>query len=186
MKKQLLFPLFLFMGPAVTAQESSLQEAAATRILVAYFSASGTTAAAARQLAAVTDADLFAITPEKPYDAADLDWHDARSRSSEEMNDPQSRPALARTCDRMSDYEVVFIGYPIWWDLAPRIVNTFLESHALKGKRLIPFATSGGSSITHSVFNLKELYPGLDWMEGRLLNRTDEATVRRWVGTLGL
>ena len=116
----------------------------------------------------------------------DLDWHDARSRSSVEMNDPQSRPALSRTCDRMSDYEVVFIGYPIWWDLAPRIVNTFLERHDLKGKRLIPFATSGGSSITHSVLNLKQLYPNRDWTEGRLLNRADEAAVRRWVGTLGL
>lgn len=186
MKKRLLFPLFLFMGGSVLAQGPSTAEPREGRILVAYFSATGTTAETARRLAAATGADLFAITPEQPYTAADLDWHNARSRSSVEMNDPQSRPALAGTCKRMADYGVVFIGFPVWWDLAPTVVNTFIESHDLRGKTVIPFATSGGSSITNSVRMLKRSYPDLDWRDGKLLNRSDEATIRRWVGTLGL
>lgn len=163
-----------------------MPESADSRILVAYFSATGTTAATARQLAAATDGDLFAITPEKPYTAADLNWHDARSRSSVEMKDPQSRPALARKNDRMAGYDIVFIGYPIWWDLAPTVVNTFIESHDLAGKTVIPFATSGGSTITNSVRMLRRSYPQLDWRDGKLLNRADEAMLRRWVESLGL
>lgn len=186
MKKRLLFPLFLFMGSSVMAQEPPTSESREGGILVAYFSATGTTAETARRLAAATDADLFAITPEQPYTAADLDWHNARSRSSVEMKDPQSRPALAGTCKRMERYKVVFIGFPVWWDLAPTVVNTFIESHDLKGKTVIPFATSGGSSITNSVRMLQRSYPELDWRDGKLLNRSDEEALRRWVGSLGL
>ena len=186
MKKQLLIPLFLFMGTTMTpAQKPSTHDTPIPRMLVAYFSATGTTAVAARQLAAATGADLFAITPGKPYTAADLDWHDSRSRSSLEMNDPQSRPALEGRCERMKEYDVVFIGYPIWWDLAPRIINTFIESHDLKGKTVIAFATSGGSGISHSVSMLKRDYPDLNWKEGRLLNRANDKSLRNWLASLG-
>lgn len=102
------------------------------------------------------------------------------------MNDPKAHPALKGKKEGMDGYDVVFIGYPIWWDAAPRIINTFIESHGLKGKRLIPFATSGGSGIAQSVKALRKQYPDLKWEDGRLLNRAGEADVRRWTEQLGL
>lgn len=155
------------------------------KILVAYFSATGTTARAAEKLANVTGGELYAITPAESYTSADLDWHDKQSRSSVEMNDPKSRPAIKGKKENIADYDVVFIGYPIWWDLAPRVVNTFIESHDLKGKTVIPFATSGGSTLAGSAAALKRSYPSLNWKEGRLLNRADEKTIRTWIEKLG-
>lgn len=156
------------------------------KVLVTYFSATNTTARIAEKLANVTGGELYAITPAKTYTSADLDWHNKQSRSSVEMNDPKSRPALKEKKANIADYDVVFIGYPIWWDLAPRIINTFIENHDLKGKKVIPFATSGGSTISHSAATLKKEYPALDWKEARLLNRADEKTIRTWVEKLGL
>lgn len=155
------------------------------KILVVYFSATGTTARAAEKVANVTGGELYAITPAKPYTSADLDWHDKRSRSSVEMNDPKARPALGGNRLEVSGYDVVFIGYPIWWDLAPRIINTFIENNDLKGKTLIPFATSGSSGISNSVGSLKKTYPDLDWKEGKLLNRMSESNIREWIDRLG-
>ncbi|WP_301847645.1 flavodoxin [uncultured Parabacteroides sp.] len=154
-------------------------------ILVAYFSATGTTARAAEKLADVTGGELYAITPVESYTSADLDWNDKQSRSSVEMKDPKSRPALKGKKENIADYDVVFIGYPIWWDLAPRVVNTFIESHNLKGKTVIPFATSGGSTLAGSASALKRSYPSLNWKEGRLLNPTDEKTICTWIEKLG-
>ena len=151
------------------------------KILVAYFSATGTTERAAEKLANVTGGELYAIVPAQPYTSADLDWNDKRSRSSVEMNDPKSRPAIKGRKENIADYDVIFIGYPIWWDLAPRIINTFIESHDLKGKTVIPFATSGGSTLAGSAAALKKTYPALNWREGRLLNRADEKSIRNWV-----
>lgn len=150
------------------------------KVLVTYFSATGTTARAAEKVAQATEGELYAITPAEPYTSADLDWHNKQSRSSVEMNDPKSRPALKEKKD-MAGYDVIFIGYPIWWNLAPRIINTFIENHDLKGKTVIPFATSGGSSISNSVSALKKAYPGLHWKEGKLLNRVDESGIRAWI-----
>lgn len=155
------------------------------KVLVAYFSATGTTARAAEKVARTTGGELYAITPAQPYTDADLNWNDKRSRSSVEMNDQKSRPALGGKRLDVSDYDIVFIGYPIWWDLAPRIINTFIENHALKGKTVIPFATSGSSSIANSAATLKRTYPALNWKEGKLLNRTDEKTIRTWIDKLG-
>lgn len=155
------------------------------RILVAYFSATGTTARVAEKLADITGGELYAITPAESYTSADLNWNDKQSRSSVEMNDPKSRPAIKGRKENIADYDVVFIGYPIWWDLAPRIVDTFIESHDLTGKTVIPFATSGSSSIANSAVTLKRTYPTLNWKEGRLLNRTDEKTIRTWIEKLG-
>lgn len=154
------------------------------RILVAYFSATGTTARAAEKLAKVAGGELYVITPAKPYTAADLDWHDKQSRSSVEMNDAESRPEIQGKKENIADYDVIFIGYPIWWDLAPRIINTFVESHDLKGKTVVPFATSGGSGIANSIAELKKAYPGLNWKEGKLLNRMSEDRLREWTGKL--
>ncbi len=156
-----------------------------SKILVAYFSATGTTARAAEKLANDTGGKLYAIVPAQPYTSADLDWNDKQSRSSVEMNDPKSRPAIKSKKENITDYDVIFIGYPIWWDLAPRIINTFIESHDLKGKTVILFATSGGSSLAGSAAALKKTYPSLDWKEGRLLNRADEKSIRAWLDKLG-
>ena len=155
------------------------------KILVAYFSATGTTAHAAEKLARVTDAMLYAITPVQPYTNADLDWEDKQSRSTIEMNDPTIRPAIGGKEISMADYDVIFLGYPIWWDLAPRIINTFIENYNLKGKTIIPFATSGGSDISNSITALKKNYPDLNWQKGRLLNRSDEKNIQKWIGELG-
>ena len=155
------------------------------KILVAYFSATGVTAQAAQKVAEATGGEVYAITPAKPYTDADLDWRDKQSRSSVEMNDPKARPALGGKRLDVSEYDVVFIGYPIWWNQAPRLINTFIESHNLKGKTVIPFATSGGSTIAGSAATLKRSYPALEWKEGRLLNRADEKTLRTWIERLG-
>lgn len=154
------------------------------KILVAYFSATGTTERVAGEIAEATGGQLYEIVPEKGYTSADLNWNDDRSRSSLEMNNPQSRPALGGSPVDVAAYGVVFIGYPIWWDQAPRIVNTFIESHDLKGKTVIPFATSGGSGISNSVEVLKKTYPGLNIQEGKLLNNASSATIRSWLDTL--
>ena len=155
------------------------------KVLVAYFSATGVTARAAQKVAEATGGEVYAITPAKPYTDADLDWRDKQSRSSVEMNDPKARPALGGERLDVSDYDVVFIGYPIWWNQAPRLINTFIESHNLKGKTVIPFATSGGSTIAGSAATLKRSYPALEWKEGCLLNRADEKTLRTWIERLG-
>ena len=118
-----------------------------SRKLVAYFSASGVTAKVAETLAEAIGADIYEIAPEVPYTKADLDWMDKNSRSSVEMNDPASRPAINGKRDNMADYDTVFVGFPIWWYVAPTIINTFLESYDLTGKTIVPFATSGGSGM---------------------------------------
>ena len=155
MKKFLLtFAAVATLGPAAFAQQKTDMESSKT--LVAYFSATGTTAAVAETIARVTGGELFAIEPEEAYTSADLNWNDRNSRSSVEMNDRNTRPALKALKENMAGYTVVFIGYPIWWNEAPRIVNTFIESHDLGGKTVIPFATSGGSGENNSVSVLKK------------------------------
>ena len=175
------------MATATFAQQKQDMNSMQTnhKVLVAYFSATGVTAQAAQKVADATGGEVYAITPAKPYTDVDLDWRDKQSRSSVEMNDPKARPALGGKRLDVSDYDVVFIGYPIWWDQAPRLINTFIESHNLKGKTVIPFATSGGSTISGSVATLKRCYPALAWKEGCLLNRVDEKTVRTWIDRLG-
>ena len=149
--------------------------------LIVYFSATGTTAKAARTIAEVTGGTLYEIVPQQAYSSDDLDWNDRQSRSSVEMNDPQARPALKDAEPDVAACDVIFIGYPVWWDQAPRIINTFIESHDLNGKTLVPFATSGGSGITGSVRELKRAYPELEWQDGRLLNGASRNTVQNWV-----
>ena len=151
-------------------------------VLVAYFSATGTTAGVAKTLASVTGGDLFEIVPAQKYTSADLNWNNKQSRSSVEMANPKSRPAVQSKKADMGDYDVIYLGYPIWWGKAPTIIHTFIESYDWKGKTLVPFATSGGSGIEESVSVLKETYPSLNWKNGRLLNRASEKTIREWVG----
>lgn len=152
--------------------------------LVVYFSATGTTARAARMIADVTGGTLCEIVPQQTYTSDDLDWNDKQSRSSVEMNNPDARPAVKDTKIDFAAYDVIFIGYPIWWNQAPRIINTFIESHDLKGKTLVPFATSGGSGINNSAEELKKTYPDLEWQKGKLLNGVSYDDIRSWVSDL--
>ena len=157
------------------------------KILVAYFSCSGVTASAAKTLADAVGADLFEIAPEVPYTDADLDWNDRRSRSSVEMRNAASRPAIARRMEDMAQYGVVFLGFPVWWYVAPTIVNTFLESYDFTGKTVVPFATSGGSGIGNCEKNLRAAYPAIAWREGMLLNgRISWEALTAWIERLGL
>ncbi|HIT53318.1 MAG TPA: NAD(P)H-dependent oxidoreductase [Candidatus Fimivicinus intestinavium] len=140
------------------------------KTLIAYFSASGVTARAAQEMASAVGAALYEIRPEQPYTPADLNWMDQMSRSSLEMNDPACRPAIAEPVQAMEQYDTVLIGFPIWWYVEPRIVDTFLESYDFSGKTVIPFATSGGSGIGKAEKSLKAHCPNAHWKEGRLLN----------------
>lgn len=146
-----------------------------SKTLVAYFSASGVTARAAKEIAAACGADLYEIAPQTPYTAADLDWTNKKSRSSEEMNDPACRPAVAKPAADMAQYDTVFVGFPIWWYVEPRIVDTFLESSDFSGKTLIPFATSGGSGIAKAEASLRAHCRAAVWKQGKLLNGADAA-----------
>ena len=136
------------------------------KTLVAYFSAGGTTKKAAERLARAIGADLFEIRPAVPYTQKDLDWTDKNSRSSREMNDPASRPEMAGRCETIGAYDTIYLGFPIWWYVAPTIINTFLESHDLAGKTLIPFATSGDSGMGRTVEVLKKVCPRAVWKDG--------------------
>ena len=149
--------------------------------LVVYFSASGVTKSAAERLAKAADADLFEIKPAVPYTRADLDWTNKKSRSSVEMNNPDSRPEIAQRLSNMEDYDTVFIGFPIWWYVAPTIINTFVESYDFSGKTIIPFATSGGSGMGRTVEVLKALCPNANWGKGKMLNRVSDRELEDWV-----
>ena len=140
------------------------------KILVAYFSASGVTARAAREVAEAVGGDLYEIVPAEPYTDADLNWMDKKSRSTLEMKDPACRPAISGDVRDMEPYDTVFIGFPIWWYVEPRIVDTFLESYDFSGKVMIPFATSGGSGIGGAEKSLREHCPAAEWRRGKLLN----------------
>lgn len=157
-----------------------------TKSLVAYFSATETTAGAAELLAKAADAELFAIRPAVPYTKADLNWMDDRSRSSLEMRDPSSRPAIAGRVENMDAYDRVYLGFPIWWYVAPTIINSFLESYDFSGKTIVLFATSGGSGFGKTVEGLKgSVSPTARIMGGRLLNgRLSESELRAWVKSL--
>ena len=157
------------------------------KILVAYFSASGVTAKAAWKLSEAMGADLHEIKPEVPYSSADLNWMDKKSRSSVEMNDPSSWPTIAEKLADMEKYDVVFVGFPIWWYVAPTIINTFLESYDFSGKTIIPFATSGGSGMGKTNEKLGPSCPGATLLQGKLLNgNLSEDSLKNWVKNLNL
>lgn len=155
------------------------------KTLVAYFSASGVTARTAKEIADAVHADLYEIRPAQPYTSADLDWMDKKSRSTLEMKDPTARPEIAGKAANMEAYDVVFVGFPIWWYTAPRIIQTFLESYDLHGKTVIPFATSGGSGLGDTAKALQASCPGAKVLEGRLLNgRPDRKALAEWAESL--
>lgn len=155
--------------------------------LVAYFSASGVTAGVAEKLAVAAGADLYEIKPAVPYTKADLDWMDKQSRSSVEMSDPSSRPEISGRVDNMDEYDVIFVGFPIWWYVAPTIINTFLESYDLTGKTIILFATSGGSGFGKTAEKLADSCKGAVIKGEKLLNgKADKDMLSRWLKELGV
>ena len=163
------------------------QDAQEHKILVAYFSATGTTKGVAEHIANGLNADIYEIVPEEAYTDADLDYNDNNSRTTIEMNDPDARPAISGSVENMEQYDIIFVGYPIWWGEAPRIVSTFMESYDFSGKTIVPFCTSGGSGIGSSASNLERLTSGATWLDGRRLNGSDsQDTVMEWVNGLGL
>lgn len=154
-------------------------------VLVVYFSATGTTKSIAERITSVTNADLYEIIPAEPYSSDDLDWHDSNSRTSIEMNDPDARPAIASDTISLDSYSTVYIGYPIWWGDAPRIMSTFVESYDFSDKTVIPFCTSGGSGIGRSGDNLKDLANSGNWLSGdRLDADISESEIQDWINGL--
>ena len=152
------------------------------KILVAVFSASGVTKKVGKEIARIAGADFYEIVPEELYTAADLDWMNKKSRSSLEMNDPAARPRIAGSALDMAAYDTVIVGFPIWWGVAPRIIDTFLESYDFSGKKIIPFCTSGGSGVGRSDTALhKNVSSDAEWARGRQINRPNEAEIRRWL-----
>lgn len=174
--KRLTFFMVAIMALCLTA----IAQKQSSKTLVAYFSATGTTEKAAKVVAEVTGGALYEIQPAKKYTSADLDWHDKSSRSSVEMADAKSRPALSSKAANLADYDTVYIGFPIWWNLAPRIINTFIESGDFSGKTVILFATSGGSSISNSEKELQKTYSNLKWQKGKLLNGATKEDIKQW------
>ena len=171
----------LVMSLSACSKATKTEENKDMKVLVAYFSASGVTKGVAQQLAEVAGADLHEIKPEQLYTDADLDWRDKESRSSVEMKDKNSRPAITDKLENMADYDVVFVGFPIWWYTCPTIINTFMEAYDFKGKTVVPFATSGGSTIEKSCEDLKATYPDLTWKDGKLLNKPSKEDLEQFV-----
>ena len=151
--------------------------------LIAYFSPSGNTKAMAEKLAKATGADLFEIKPQTPYTRADLDWTNKNSRSSVEMNDKSYRPQIAQLPNSLANYDTIFIGFPIWWYVAPTIINTFLEKYDFSGKKIILFATSGGSGFGNTIKELQPSAPQAQFVEGKLLNHVNKKSIEEWVKT---
>lgn len=162
-----------------------MEESKMSKKLVAYFSASGVTAKLAKRLANAVDADIFEIKPEKPYTTADLDWTNKKSRSSVEMSDKSFRPAVAEKLDNIADYDTIYVGFPIWWYVAPTIINTFLEQYDLTGKTIIPFATSGTSLMGKTNSELAPSCKGAILKEGkRFEENTDEIELKKWADSI--
>lgn len=150
------------------------------KTLVAYFSATGTTMNVASRLACVTDSELFAIAPSDPYTSADLNWRDKQSRSTLEAADPSCRPAISSRVEHIENYDTIFLGFPIWWYVAPAIINTFLESYDPAGKTIVLFATSGGSGMGRTASVLKACVPNAKIVDGGILNNASDAELKNF------
>ena len=165
------------------SQVNESEKTGDTKSLVCYFSATGTTANAAKRLAMLANADLHEITPKEVYTDADLNWRDSLSRSSVEMHNRHLRPAIADSIPTLDNYDIIYIGYPNWWNTAPTIINTFIEANNLTGKIIAPFMTSGGSNITNSENELREAYPSLKWSKGLLMNSVSDNEIKEWISS---
>lgn len=152
--------------------------------LVAYFSASGTTRKIAEIIAQVAEADLYEIMPKQPYSKADLNWMDKKSRSSVEMSDKKFRPEISNLDAQVEKYDEIILGFPIWWYIAPTIINTFLEKYDFSGKKIVLFATSGGSGFGNTVSELKPSAPDAEIVEGKVLNKATKQEIAEWIKSI--
>ena len=174
--------MIMFSAMTASAQKKvNVNHNGKSKALIAYFSATGTTERVAKLIAVTTGGELYKIQPEKDYSAADLDWTVKTSRCCRENDNPKSRPAILKSNVNMANYDIVYLGFPNWWNMAPRIINSFIESYNLKGKTVIPFSTSGGSGIENSVKILKETYPSINFQDGKLLNEATQSEVDKWI-----
>lgn len=167
-------------GKKTPSEASTAPTGKPAKVLVAYFSATGTTKAAAEKVAKATQAELFEIKPAEAYSASDLDWTVSTSRCCRENDDPKSRPAFEKSKKSLDDYDLIFLGFPNWWNGAPRIINTFMDTYQLKDKRVVMFMTSGGSGIENAERVFKEAYPDVKWEAGKLLNGMSEKEIGNW------
>ncbi len=157
------------------------------KVLVAYFSCTNTTKGVAEKIAASTGGTLYEITPAQPYTSADLNYSDRNSRSTREQNDSKARPEIAGSVENLDEYDIIFLGYPIWWAEAPKIIYTFLESYDFNGKTIIPFCTSGGSGVGNSANNLHGSASGATWLDGtKLSGSASQSSIDQYVSGLGL
>ena len=179
--QKIVFTLAAMMLMLTACGQNSKKE---MKTLVAYFSATGTTEAVARDLAQVTGATLYEIKPEVRYTDADLDWRDKNSRSTLEMQDKESRPAFVKDLKDADSYDRIFIGFPVWWYTAPTIINTFIETYGFEGKTVIFFATSGGSTIDKANKDFAAAYPKINWKAGKTLNGASQADLKAWIEEL--
>lgn len=192
MKKLISIFLTLMLALGCTAALSEDAQSTATKApqsdtLIAYFSATGTTEAVALLIAQSTGADVYKIEPEVPYTDADLNYNNSSSRANKEMDDNSARPAIAgETPENMDAYDVIYLGFPIWWGDAPRIIDTFLETYDLSGKTIIPFCTSGSSGISRSINGIKALAPDATVLDGARLNNATAESVAAWISGLSL
>lgn len=200
MKKILCFLLLLCTGIFVCAcsqpqvepdndpaQQSANEPEKDSQVLVAYFSATGTTKGVAEKIAQGLNADLFEIVPEQPYSDEDLDYGNDESRTTIEMNDDSARPAIADPIENIDQYDTIYLGYPIWWGQAPKIMDAFVESYDLNGKTIIPFCTSGSSGIGSSATDLENLSNGALWKERKRFSGNEpQEEIMEWVGTISL
>lgn len=166
-------------APQHKVQTTATKGTPLAKTLVTYFSATGTTKDVATRLARVADGDLFAIVPANPYTSADLDWRDKRSRSTLEAANPSCRPVITSRVEHIEDYGTIFLGFPIWWYVAPAIVNTFLESYDLTGKTIVLFATSGGSGMGKTASILRASAPGAKIVDGGVLNNVSDTELEK-------
>jgi len=182
--KKIILAMAIMAISLTACGQGSKNKAKDMKTLVAYFSATGTTEAVAKELSAVTGGTLYEIKPEVRYTAADLDWTDKTSRSSVEMQDKSSRPAIVKDLADADTYDLIYIGFPVWWYTAPTIINTFIEAYGFKGKTVVFFATSGGSSIDKANAEFKAAYPDIHWKAGKTLNHAGKADIQAWVNEL--
>lgn len=162
--------------------ENDDNEQEENRMLVVYFSATGNTESLAQTIAEVTGADIYEIVPEEPYTSEDLNYSNDSCRANQEMNDPEARPAISGDIENIDEYDTIFLGYPIWWGTMPRIINTFLDTHDLSGKTIMPFCTSGGSGISTSVSDIRDICIDSDVTDGmRGSASTDIAEIEEWI-----
>lgn len=160
---------------------NAAQNGSQSKVLIAFFSASGNTAELAENLSEAIGADLYEIKPKVPYTSADLDWHNENSRTSVEMKDESVRPEIDGKISNFDDYETIVVAYPIWWNMEPRIIDTFLESYNFNGKNVVPVCTSGGSDISNSLDHMRGICPAANWKIGkRFLSSTSQDDLKKW------